>query len=33
MNNVLALVNILGLILILVVGLLVHCEETGAIMA
>jgi hypothetical protein len=33
MKNVLALIHILGLILILVVGLLVHYEETGAIMA
>ena len=28
-----ALINIIGLILILVVGVLIHDEETGAIMA
>jgi hypothetical protein len=33
MNNRFALINILGLILILVVGVLIHDEETGAIMA
>lgn len=33
MKKVLALSNILGLILVLVVDLLVHCGETGAIMA
>jgi hypothetical protein len=33
MKNSLALINILGLILILVVDLLVHHGETGAIMA
>jgi hypothetical protein len=33
MKNFFALINILGLILVLVVDLLVHNEETGAIMA
>lgn len=33
MNIRFALINILGLILILVVGVLIHDEETGAIMA
>ena len=33
MNIRLALINIIGLILILVVGVLLHDEETGAIMA
>ena len=33
MFNRLVLINIIGLILILVVGVLLHDEETGAIMA
>jgi preprotein translocase subunit SecG len=33
MNARLALITIIGLILILVVGVLLHDEETGAIMA
>jgi len=33
MNNRFALINIINLILILVVGVLIHNEETGAIMA
>lgn len=33
MINRLALISIIGLILILVVGVLIHDEETGAIMA
>jgi len=32
MNSYLALINIISLILILVVGVLIHNEETGAIM-
>jgi len=33
MKNRFALISIIGLILILVVGVLIHDEETGAIMA
>lgn len=33
MNSCLALINIINLIITLVVGVLIHDEETGAIMA
>jgi len=32
MNSRFALINLIGIILILVVGVLIHNEETGAIM-